>query len=262
MSASSAAGPSSSSTPLAPSNGREAPESDGYRAIFGKDKKPIPRWVPIALLAFSTVAMSVPILMLRRSRAATLGKALAEAPPPPTRRSTSAGIPIVNPNATSLPLSIARPRSLPSTTGAAKPEDDFNGALHCAKAFGLATLLVGTGALTTVWGIRTYMGVETTQEFADRMRLAILSRMPQLSSRIHRLPEVEDDVSSLPGESSEAPAMSITLSPSEVEGWNWPAAEQRLREAFDKDGFSGWAAAALRELEAEGRRERTKRGHV
>lgn len=51
MSASSAAGPSSSSTPLAPSNGREAPESDGYRAIFGKDKKPIPRWVPIALVS-------------------------------------------------------------------------------------------------------------------------------------------------------------------------------------------------------------------
>lgn len=60
MSSTSAAGPSSSSTPLAPS-GREAPESDGYRAIFGKDKKPIPRWVPIALVS---ICAAVPAFLI------------------------------------------------------------------------------------------------------------------------------------------------------------------------------------------------------
>ncbi|KAI0327620.1 hypothetical protein GY45DRAFT_1327392 [Cubamyces sp. BRFM 1775] len=245
----------------------EQPEIGGYRAIFGGDRnKPVPKWVPVALLAFSTVAMTVPIWMLRRHRATTLGKTLAKAPPPPTRRSASKGIPIANPNATSLPPSQS---SLPSTSPAAesaKAGDDFNGALHCAKAFSIATLLVGVGAATTVWGVKRYMGVETTQEFADRMRSAILDRMPLLSARIHRPPAPEDestiDMSASPSDSSDIVLSSSPLSPAEVEGWTWSAAEQRLKEAFDKDGFSGWAAAALRELEAEGRLERAKRGHA
>ena len=41
--------------------------------------------------------------------------------------------------------------------------------------------------------------------------------------------------------------------------WDWSAAEDRLRNAFDRDGFSGWAEAAMRELEAEGALERAKR---
>ncbi|KAI0824954.1 hypothetical protein BC628DRAFT_1419693 [Trametes gibbosa] len=236
-------------------------DTDGYRAFFGKDKKPIPKWVPIALLAFSTAAMAVPVLMLRRHRAATLGKALAEAPPPPTRRSSSTGVPIASPNATFLPVSQS---SLPaSASGPSRAEDGFNGALHCAKAFGIATILVGLGATTTIWGVRRFMGVETTQEFADRMRSAILSRMPSLSARIHRPPAPEDDQTLALSEAlTEAPSISTTLSSSEVQEWTWPAAEQRLRDAFEKDGFSGWATALLRELEAEGRLERTKRGHV
>ncbi|KAI0826997.1 hypothetical protein BC628DRAFT_1418603 [Trametes gibbosa] len=263
-------------------------DTEGYRAFFGKDKKPVPKWVPVALLAFSTAAMAVPVLMLRRHRAATLGKALAEAPPPPTRRSSSTGIPISSPNATFLPASQS---SLPASAASRPPraEDGFNGAWHCAKAFGIATLLVGAGATTTVWGVRRYMGVETvraptppppgglrdaiqtltpsplkkTQEFADRTRAAVLSRMPSLSARIYRPAAPEDDgPSAAGGARTEASPGSIALSPSEVQEWTWPAAEQRLRDAFEKDGFSGWAAALLRELEAEGRLERTKRGHV
>ncbi|KAH9848974.1 hypothetical protein C2E23DRAFT_403601 [Lenzites betulinus] len=252
---------SSAASSSRPTSRDDTSQTDGYRAFFGKDSKPVPKWVPIALLAFSTAAMAVPIVMLRRHRAATLGKALAEAPPPPTRRSSSTGMPIINPNATFLPSSQS---SLPSAaSGASAAEDGFNGALHCAKAFGIATLLVGVGATTTIWGVRTYMGVETTQEFADRMRLAILSRMPSLSARIHRPPAPEDDdPTALSEKPAEAPSISISLSQSEVEDWTWPAAEKRLRDAFEKDGFSGWAAALLGELEAEGRLERTKRGHV
>lgn len=44
--------------------------------------------------------------------------------------------------------------------------------------------------------------------------------------------------------------------------WTWQDAEQRLTAAFEKDGFSGWAAAAARELEAEGQVERLKRKHT
>ncbi|KAJ8481265.1 hypothetical protein ONZ51_g6101 [Trametes cubensis] len=243
----------------------EQPELGGYKSIFGADRnKPVPKWVPIALLAFSTAAMTVPIWMLRRHRAATLGKTLAEAPPPPTRRSASRGIPIANPNATSLLPSQASLPNASSAASSAKSGDDFNGALHCAKAFSIATLLVGVGATTTIWGVKRYMGVETTQEFADRMRSAILDRMPLLSARIHRTPAPEDEaiIDMSEPDSSDIVPSPPPLSPAEVEGWTWSAAEQRLKEAFDKDGFSGWAAAALRELEAEGRLERAKRGHA
>ncbi|KAI8971316.1 hypothetical protein BD414DRAFT_500920 [Trametes punicea] len=266
MSASNSEDPTSSTTPSSSSARANANASElgGYRAIFGRDsnKKPVPKWVPVALLAFSTAALTVPIIMLRRHRAATLGKALAQAPPPPTRRSASAGVPIVNSNSTPLPPSQLR-MSQSASRGTAEPEDNFNGALHCAKAFGIATLLVGVGATATVWGIRRYMGVETTQEFADRMRLAILKRMPVLSARIHRPPNPEDGAASVPIEPVADQALSPPPIPQEdLEEWTWPAAERRLKEAFERDGFSGWAAAVLRELEAEGRLERAKRGHI
>ncbi len=80
--------------------------------------------------------------------------------------------------------------------------------------------------------------------------------MPNLSARIHRLLEAEDGDSLLP---PDLPPLSIEDT---AEGWTWSAAEQRLREAFDKDGFSGWISAVMQELEAEGRIERAKRGHV
>ena len=97
-----------------------------------------------------------------------------------------------------------------------------------------------------------------TQEFADRMRLAVLKRMPILSERIHRSPEADDGEVLLPPPSP-SPG-SQEMAPGEE--WSWPAAEKRLKDAFDKHGFSGWAAAALGELEAEGRMEREKRGHL
>ncbi|KAI0646698.1 hypothetical protein C8Q79DRAFT_1010285 [Trametes meyenii] len=253
---SSGSSPASSTTPAR----KDDSEVGGYRAIFGKDGKPVPKWLPVVLLAFSTVAMSVPIVMLRRHRAANLGKALADAPPPPTRRSTSVGIPIADSKAAVPPSRPPPPRSTTPREVSSAAVEGVNGPLHGAKAFGIATLLVGLGASTTVWGVKRYMGVETTQEFADRMRLTILNYMPILSSRIHRPPAPEDDdasASSEPGSDSR-----LSLSDTDVEEWTWSAAEQRLKEAFDKDGFSGWAAAMLRELEAEGRLERSKRGHV
>ena len=85
------------------------------------------------------------------------------------------------------------------------------------------------------------------------MRLAVLKHMPKLSARIHRAAE---EIDGLSGTHSDGHG---EIDPAT---WTWPDAEQRLKAAFDKDGFSGWAEAAAKELEAEGQIERLKRGHT
>lgn len=79
--------------------------------------------------------------------------------------------------------------------------------------------------------------------------------MPLLSSRIHRPPDPEDH-----GLDSDSP--SLQLEAGAGVPWTWPAAEERLSAAFERDGFSGWVEAAMRELEAEGQLERIKRDHT
>ena len=75
-----------------------------------------------------------------------------------------------------------------------------------------------------------------------------------LSSRIHRAPESEGDDEG----GQQVQALLDGVGPA----WKWEDAESRLRAAYDKDGFSGWAEAALKELEAEGELERLKREHL
>jgi len=78
--------------------------------------------------------------------------------------------------------------------------------------------------------------------------------IPLLSSRIHRVAESEGD---------EEGGQQVQKILSGVDpAWKWEDAEDRLRAAYDKDGFSGWAEAALKELEAEGELERLKREHL
>ncbi|KAJ3559495.1 hypothetical protein NM688_g298 [Phlebia brevispora] len=84
------------------------------------------------------------------------------------------------------------------------------------------------------------------------MRLAVLTYMPRLSARIHRPAEEQDGVPE---------AQSNTQDKIDPATWTWADAEKRLKHAFEKDGFSGWAEAAAREMEAEGKIERLKRGH-
>jgi len=43
-----------------------------------------------------------------------------------------------------------------------------------------------------------------------------------------------------------------------AEDWTWDAAQERLEKAFERDGFTGWLAAAAQEIEAERRLERKK----
>ncbi len=135
-------------------------------------------------MAISTAAMAVPIVLLRRHRAATLGKALKNAPPPPRRTTSSKGIPIANPTAQPSLFSVrdsASPSastSLSSSSSTVTSGDNFNGALQCAKAFGIATALVGVGAFVSVWGVRRYMAVETVRSVFSEYSRAGLSMPP------------------------------------------------------------------------------------
>ena len=81
-----------------------------------------------------------------------------------------------------------------------------------------------------------------------------MEKMPMLSSRIHQPPESEGD--------GEARQQAQTLLDGVDPVWKWEEAEGRLRAAYDKDGFSGWAETALKELEAEGELERLRREHL
>lgn len=77
------------------------------------------------------------------------------------------------------------------------------------------------------------------------MRKTVLEKMPVLASRLHRPAEDDHQVEDMAEET-----------------WEWNAAQQRLTEAFDKNGFHGWAETALKEVEAEDRLERWKRDQI
>ncbi|TBU33324.1 hypothetical protein BD311DRAFT_848247 [Dichomitus squalens] len=186
---------------------------------FTLNEKPISKWVPVALVPFSSAARMVPIVMLHRHRAATLS--MADTPPPPRR--------IHLQGHTNGKSEDKRTHPIPSTSTsasssmAAREEDSFNGALHSAKAFGIATLMVGVGAAGT-----------KTQEFANMMRDAILTRLPSLSARIHRPPELRMETPYCCQTLMNIPRLHWTSPRS-----SWREAERRFRDAFDKHGFYG-----------------------
>jgi hypothetical protein len=81
--------------------------------------------------------------------------------------------------------------------------------------------------------------------------------LPVLSSRIHQVPEMAD-VQVGSGAGSLDPRLALKESLDGTE-WNWPDAETRLRDAFDSGGLTGWAQAALREVEDEAKAEKARR---
>lgn len=84
------------------------------------------------------------------------------------------------------------------------------------------------------------------------MRKILTEKVPILSSRIHRLVESEVD--------GEVGQQVQTVQGGGVDSaWTWEDAETRLKVAYEKNGFSGWAETAMKELEAEGELERLKR---
>lgn len=64
-------------------------------------------------------------------------------------------------------------RPVAQETGQNVPVDDFNGALHSAKAFGLATLLVAASATATVYGIKTWMRVQSVSMLFRTVRIPV-----------------------------------------------------------------------------------------
>ena len=152
------------------------------------------------------------------------------------------------------------------------PESFFDGPLAALGAFGLATAAVGVGATLSVWGIQQSLGVENvssfmftvrelylhwhmlqTEQFATRMRHILLQYLPVLSRRLY------GSEKKLSGSNEMSPSVS-DVGASATTAWSADDSENRLREAFDRGGFSEWAVAATKELEAEARAERKKRG--
>ncbi|KAI0047731.1 hypothetical protein FA95DRAFT_1518689 [Auriscalpium vulgare] len=256
-------------------------------------KQTLSPWIPISLLAVTTAALAVPLVLLRRNRAATisdLGHKLDTAPPrraatrrpnaashvtsgPPRRRVTRsadvahrprehvAGAHVSSTVHSQLSETRAGSSAVPSQ------QDDFNGALYTLKAFSIATAAVTFGGATLILGVKAYLGVKDTQEFASVMRQILLSKMPGLSARIHR-PTTSEPAPPFPITSSHAPSPPPSHSPDaqatraagESATWTWSEAQQRLSEAFEGGGLSRWAEVAAGELEAEAQVERAKRG--
>lgn len=150
-----------------------------------KAKQPVPKWVPAVLvcvlvpthlsislflsqLGVSTLALSVPILLLRRQRAAqALNKTL-----PPRRRAGPSPIPRANPTI----VVPASPRVEPIRVQKGPEEEalagaSFNGALYSAKAFGIATTFVTIGAFVGVWAVQTSLGVQNVRDISSCHRI-------------------------------------------------------------------------------------------
>jgi len=232
----------------------------------------VPKWLPVSLLAVTTAALSIPAFLLwRQKNASGLTNSLAKAPP--ARRANNASLKFTPlalkvPEASgSKPLpppvrravggskTVISPQKVAPETIEKEIDGLSLGPLQALGAFGLATAAVGIAAVGGVWGIQKSMGVDNVDQFAARMRLLILEHMPDLSYRIHRRSEDETQIDQPPSKLRKG-----SQDPNTVESWEWTKAEKRLGDAFDKGGVAVWAEVAMRELEIEAERERTKRG--
>jgi hypothetical protein len=84
------------------------------------------------------------------------------------------------------------------------------------------------------------------------MRKVLMEKMPVLSSRIQRR------LGS--GDGEVGPQVQTPPDGGIDSAWTWEDAESRLSAAYEKNGFSGWTEAVLKELDAEAERERLTNG--
>ncbi|KAJ7724986.1 hypothetical protein DFH07DRAFT_854342 [Mycena maculata] len=232
------------------------------------DDEPTPtrsKWLPIAVLGTGTVLIAAPLVYLWRiGRPQSIS--LRSAPAAPPRRvgalssgsaaSTVAGrFTLPEPE---FPLSKATlPPPKPQNSdwdddadwgvpaAPPDPKDNFNSAFYTFKAFGAATLIVGSLAVGGIWGLTRFLDVDNTEDFGVEMRRAVMERMPLLALRMRNALGSSDSTAK-PKSHSEPP-------------WAWDDAEGRLAAAFDKGGLGAWADAAAREVEAEAKLEIEKR---
>jgi len=133
-------------------------------------------------LGISTVALSVPIVLLRRQRTA---QALTKAPPPRRRAGPS---PIPRASSTAVPTAVrVEPIQVSKTCKSELPSDlGFNGASYSAKAFGIATTLVTVGAFVGVWAVQASLGVQNVCGMfrSRRTHRVLMLYLPKLDRRV------------------------------------------------------------------------------
>jgi hypothetical protein len=113
-------------------------------------------------LAITTAALTVPIHLFRKQRAAFLAKSLLETSVPP-RRSGAAPQQL---------LPVKPQPSLPDPARiveAVTTPKGFSPRLYAVKALGIATLLVITGSVTAVWSVRSFLGVHNVCVHCDHL---------------------------------------------------------------------------------------------
>ncbi|KAF7367505.1 hypothetical protein MSAN_00813400 [Mycena sanguinolenta] len=229
------------------------------------------KWIPITALAAGTVLIAAPLVFLwgiRKHQRSSLNPMKVA---PPRRLGSSASPALATSTlASRLTFSASEPslqaETLPPTSQAygsdwdddnwgvppqpPDPNDNFNVGLYLFKALGTATLIVSSVAFVGIWGLRRYLDVDNVDDFALKMRLVIINKMPLLASRMRNAlgaqPELVSD-------------SRIDEKPPPEQRWNWDEAQERLSNAFDKGGLSAWAEVAAREVEQEAKLELEER---
>ncbi|KAF8997062.1 hypothetical protein BDQ17DRAFT_1249047 [Cyathus striatus] len=246
--------------PLSPLSDATSSPSPSPSSSSPSSKSKVPLWLPISAFIGTSLALAIPLFMLRKQRGSTLLRTSlknSEAPPP-RRTGASAGsgarTPLTKPPSTSTPTTEAKPDFSSASTGellAAISRVDFSTAIYAGKAFAIATGLVSVFGIVLTFGVKATMGVQDAQEFGQRMRSMLSHTVPSLSSRINRPPETDEE---------RREVYDVVIPGTNVhENWTWEAAEERMKKAYEEGGFALWMKTALREMEAERRVEQAKR---
>ncbi|KAF8165644.1 hypothetical protein B0H34DRAFT_787095 [Crassisporium funariophilum] len=221
-------------------------------------QKKIPSWLPVSAFIGTSLALAIPLVMLRRQRGGALRTALKESSAPPPRRGAVGAAGPMRGSGSST-VSTSAQETVVESSDSSSPgvgelmsaigRMDFSTAFMAGKAFAIATGLVAVGGFGLTWAVKVTMGVQDAREFGQKMRSVFWTTVPGLTSRIHRGPETDEERREM-----------HQVAPFGVqEDWRWEDAEKRMKKAYDEGGFPLWAQTAMREVEAEARVERTRR---
>ncbi|TFK33645.1 hypothetical protein BDQ12DRAFT_738659 [Crucibulum laeve] len=233
-----------------------------------ESKSKLPAWLPISAFIGTSLALAIPLLMIRKSRSSLTSSMNKAGAAPPPRRSGPSSSKFMPGRSTPFPVQATKPKmtaekpdfTSPSTGEllSAISKADTSTAMYAGKAFAIATGLVTVFGVGLTLGVSSFMGVNNAHDFGQRMRAIMWATLPSLSARIHRSPETQEEHQALRLALSSG-MDSVTSSSVIDDSWTWEEAEKRLQKAYDEGGFPLWMQAALREMEAEVEVERRKR---
>ncbi|KAK2460183.1 hypothetical protein APHAL10511_007774 [Amanita phalloides] len=147
------------------------------------------KWVPLAMVAGTTVVLAVPLLWLLRRRSPSTHQL-------PTTAVSALNFargqctPTTTPTATASSKPSSSSSSLPGFFSAIS-QSDASTALFATKALGIATCLVAVSGLGMAWGAKSTLGIQDMHEFAHLARETVSTHLPSLSARIYRLPQCD-----------------------------------------------------------------------